>query len=70
MVIGTILIGHQRIIPQILNNVCANATVTAAILPVINAANIAVIVVPTLEQIFPYTLGSNIGTTITAILAA
>ena len=24
----------------------------------------------TLEQIFPYTLGSNIGTTITAILAA
>jgi len=48
MVIGTTLNGHQRTIPDTLNNRCEKATVTAARFPVTKAARIAVTVVPTL----------------------
>ena len=46
--IGTFFKGHQKTMPEILKRRCVNATVTAAILPVINAASIAVTVVPML----------------------
>ena len=46
IVIGTFFRGYQIIIPQMLNNVWENATVTAAKFPVTKEARIAVIVVP------------------------
>ena len=45
-VIGTFFKGRNIIVPEILNIKCENATMTAASLPVTNAAIIAVIVVP------------------------
>jgi hypothetical protein len=45
-VTGNFFIGHQTTIPLILNNKWANATVTAAMFPVMSDASIAVIVVP------------------------
>jgi len=56
---------YSLLLGLILTSIVQSSSVTTSLIVPIAAAGIL-----TLEQVFPYTLGANIGTTITAILAS